>query len=176
MSSNAAMVSPAIAGPMILRDVEDGAVEGDGVADVRAANHLDHERLPDRHVERVDDAQAECEHEHVPDLDLAADDEDSQDQRKETGGYLGVDESLSLRNGVGQDAAEESEEEHRRELGGGNEAQCDRIVGQLEYQPRLADLLHPSAHQRHEHSEPEKPEVAMAECAETLRESRWRPW
>ena len=46
------MVRPAMAGPTMRVALKTRAVERDGVGDVLAADHLDHERLADGHVER----------------------------------------------------------------------------------------------------------------------------
>ena len=64
---------------------------------------------------------------------------------------------------VGNDAAEQAQDQHRRELGGGYEAQRDRVVGELEDQPALRDALHPRADQRDQHAREEESEVAVAE-------------
>ena len=41
--------------------------------------------------------------------------------------------------------AEQAEDHHRQELRGRDDAQRERVVGQLQHQPRLGDLLHPGA-------------------------------
>ena len=77
-----AISSPATAGPMMRVPLNSGGVEAHGARDVLAADHLDHERLADGHVERVHDAQAERQHEHLPHLDSPRHDEHAQEERQ----------------------------------------------------------------------------------------------
>ena len=59
-------MKPGEAGTDDAADVERRGVEADRVGQVVAADHLDHERLPGRGVERRTDAEHEGQHEHVP--------------------------------------------------------------------------------------------------------------
>jgi hypothetical protein len=153
------------------RPVEDSAVERDRIGHVLPADHLDHERLAHRHLDRAGHAQQRGHEPHVPDGDLAAEHEQPEDDCQHQRAGLRGDERAPLGQHVGDDAAEQPEGEDRQELGGGSHAKRERIVRQLEHQPPLRDLLHPRPDQRHELPEPEQPEVADAERLDAARPS-----
>ena len=149
--------------------VEHGRVEGDRVADVLAPDELDRERLADRHVDGVGDPEQEGQHEDHPDLDDVGEDEDGQDRGEDHHRGLGRDQDASLGQRIGGDPGEQAEDDDRDELGGGHDAEPDRVVGQLEDEPRLGDLLHPGADQRDRLAAEEQPVVAVLERAHRLR-------
>ena len=78
---------------------------------------------------------------------------------------LGRDQRLALRELVGDHAAEQAEDDHRPELGDRHEPEPERVVGQLEDEPALGDLLHPGPDERDQLAAEEQPVVAMAEGA-----------
>ncbi len=143
--------------------VEGRAVERDRVGDVGATDHLDHERLPDGHLDGVHEAQPDGQQVDHPDLHQVGHHQDAQRQGEDERHDLGHDERLTLGQGVGDDAAEEAEDEHRQELAGGHDAQRERVVGQRQHQPALGDRLHPGADQRDQLAGEEEPEVAVCE-------------
>ena len=106
--------------------------------------------------------------EDLPHLDPAAGDEEAERQRQPTGDCLGDDERATLVDRVGHDPAEEAENEDRRPLRGRDEAQRDRVAGQLQDQPALAHDLHPVADQRDQHAEPEESEVVVPESPQPV--------
>ena len=132
-------------------------------------DHLDHERLADGHVERVDDAQQERHDHHLPHLDVAQQDERAQHQCEAHGGRLGAQQAKALGQRISGQPAEQSQDHDRDELGGGHETQRDRAVRELQHQPVLRDGLHPGAGERHQLSEVEQPEVAVPEDPQARR-------
>ena len=159
---NAAIARPASGRPDDPGAVEHRRVERDGVADVLAPDELDRERLADRHVDGVGDPEQEGQHQDHPDLDDAGDDEHGEDRGEDHHRDLGRDQDPALGQGVRGDAGEQAEDHDRDELGGRDDAEPDRIVGQLEDEPRLGDLLHPGPDQRDRLAGEEQPVVAMA--------------
>ena len=75
------------------------------------------------------------------------------------------DQDAALRQGVGGDPGEQAEDHDRDELGGRHDPEPDRIVGQLQHEPGLGDLLHPGPDERDRLTDEEQPVVAMAEGA-----------
>ena len=161
-------------GPDDARAVEHRRVERDRVGEVLAADHLDAERLTDRHVDRVGDAQRERdEHEH-PDLDGARHDQQEDDEREDHLATCVDDQEPALGQRVGDDAGEQAEQQDGDELGGDDDAQPDRVVGQRQDEPRLGHLLHPRADERDRLAGEEQPVVAMAEGAQPADRGRSR--
>ena len=78
---------------------------------------------------------------------------------------LGDLQRLALGEVVGQHAGEQSEDQDRQELGGRHHAEPERVVGQLEDEPGLRDLLHPGPDERDRLTAEEQPVVAVAEGA-----------
>ena len=157
--------------------IEHRRVERDRVVEVLAAHHLDDERLASGHVERLDAAQQEREHEDLPDLDQSGRDERRERECQDHQDGLGGHERPALRQMIGDEPAEQAEDQHRRELRRGDEAEVERIVRQLEDEPVLGDGLHPRPDQRDQLPEPEEPVVAMVQRVPDaqLAESRDRP-
>ncbi len=109
--------------------VEDRGVERNGVGDVLAADHLDDERLAGGHVDRVDEAEQECQHEYMPDLDDLEGDQCGENQGQQPGRGLGPDDRLPLGPYVGDDPAEEAQDQDGHELNGSEEADVyDRLL------------------------------------------------
>ena len=145
------------------RSVEDGAVEGHRVGHVGPSDHLDHERLADRHLDGIHEAEPDGQQVDHPDLDGAGHHEQPQGQRQAERHELGHDERLALGQRIGDEAAEEPEGEDGQELAGRGYAERERIVGQLQDEPALGNGLHPGAHQRDELAGEEEAEVAVPE-------------
>ena len=139
--------------------VEHGRVEGDGVADVLAPDKLDRERLANRHVDRIGGPEEKGQQHDHPDLDDVRDDERSQHEGKHHHHRLDGDEDAPLRQRVGSDPGEEPEHHDRQELRGCDDAQPDRVAGELQDEPGLGDLLHPGPDERYKLSGEEEPSV-----------------
>ena len=148
------------------RRVEHRRVEGDRVADVAAPDDLDHEALADGHVDRVGGAEEQRQDDDHPDLDDTGQREHGEDRGEHHHHGLHDEDRLALRQDVGEHAAEQSEDHHREELRGSDHAQPERIVGELEDEPGLGDLLHPRPDQRDELAAEEQLVVAVAEGAQ----------
>ena len=93
--------------------VDHDAVEGDRVADVVGADHLHHERLAARVVERGDRAEADGERVDHPQLDRAGERDDAECHRERAGRELGADDEVPLVEAVGEHAADRCEEQRR---------------------------------------------------------------
>ena len=121
-----------------------GRVERHAVGDVVRPDHLDHERLPRRHVDRVDQAEQEGQHEDVPYHDDVEVDQPAEDQGQEAGGRLSSDDRPPLRPDVRDDPSEQSQNEDRHELHGAEEARGRRSLlsaDQRDQKPPLSDRL-----------------------------------
>ena len=69
---------------------------------------------------------------------------------------------------VGNDAAEQAEDQDRGELSGGDDAEHQRATGQGEDKPVLGDVLHPGPDERDELAGPEQSVVAMTQGAQAV--------
>ena len=88
---------------------------------------------------------------------------------------LDGDQGRALRERVGEHAREQPEHHDRDELGGRDHPEPERVVGQLEDEPGLGDLLHPGADQRDRLAAEEQPVVAMAERGDPAGAHHRRP-
>ena len=93
----------------------------------------------------------------------SVDGQDREDDREGHHHGLDDDQGRALGQGVREHAREQPEDHDRDELGGGHDPEPERVVGQLEDQPGLGDLLHPGADERDRLAAEEQPVVAMAE-------------
>ena len=148
------------------RRVEHRRVEGDRVADVAAPDDLDHEALADGHVDRIGGAEEQRQDDDHPDLDDAGQREHGEDRGEDHHHGLHDEDRLALRQRVREHAAEQPEDHHGDELRGGDHAEPERIVGELEDEPGLGNLLHPGPDQRDELAAEEQLVVAVAEGAQ----------
>ena len=101
-----------------------------------------------------------------PDLDDTGQREHGEDRGEHHHHGLHDEDRLALRQDVGEHAAEQAEDHHREELRGSDHAQPERVVGELEDEPGLGDLLHPRPDQRDELAAEEQLVVAVAEGAQ----------
>jgi hypothetical protein len=124
------------------------------------------QRLANRHLHRIDEAQPQGHDHHHPDLDDARAGQDEEDQRLARGGDRRGHEGAALVDAVGEDATERREEHRRSELQDGHEAELQRRAAEGEDQPGQADLLHPRADVRDHLAGPEEAVVAHAERRE----------
>ena len=100
----------------------------------------------------------------MPQLDVARHVEHAEGQGQHAHHRLRDDEHPPLAASVGDHAAVEPEEQHRRELQAGRDA--DRgsgVVRQVQDEPILRDPLHPCACERDDLSGCEQPVVAYGE-------------
>ena len=173
--SKTPIARPAIAGPTTRAALKIAELRATALPMSSATDHLHHERLPGRHVDRVRDAQGRAPGRRCARpgrCRVAA--RTARTNARIIADDLGRDERLPLRQGVGDEAAEQAEDDHGRELGGGDAAEHERVVGQLQDQPGLGDGLHPRADQRESLADEEQPVVAMPERARSpwMRASR----
>jgi hypothetical protein len=68
---------------------------------------------------------------------------------------------------IGDDAANERQQENRKLSEEIVEAELERGLGQLEDEPALRHLLHPRADRRGKRAKPEDAKVAVGECRES---------
>ena len=130
------------------RRLDDDAVEADRVDDPVGADHLDHEALPGRVVDRVDRAHREDREVDHPGRDDAGAGDREEADRGERHQRLGHHQQPPLREAVGEQPAPGAEEEHRQELQRRGQADRDAAAGQAEDQPERGDRLHPVAGER----------------------------
>src|SRR5262249_20578290 len=74
----------------------------------------------------------------------------------------------ALREAVGHGAADDREEQHRRELERREQAEAKRRVRELQDQPRLRDVLHPAADLRRELRQEEAAEGGVGQRAQAV--------
>ena len=95
--------------------------------------------------------------------------EDEQGGERERRRHLDVlrsEQQLPAIVPIGDDAADEREEQDRQLAEEVVEPQVERGLRQLEDEPALRHLLHPRADGGGEGAEPEHPEIAIGECRE----------
>ena len=148
------------------RRVEHRRVEGDRVADVAAPDDLDHEALADGHVDRIGGAEEQRQDDDHPDLDDTGQREHGEDGGEDHHHGLHDEDRLALRQRIREDAAEQPEDQHGDELRGSDHAEPEHVVGELEDEPGLGNLLHPRPDQRDELAAEEQLVVAVAEGAQ----------
>lgn len=150
--------------------VERGTVERDGVHQIFAAGHLDHERLPRRHVERHRDASEDGEHDDLPRLDQLAPNERGHRERHQHLARLRNDDHRAFRITIGHPAAPRGEEKHRRGGGRGDETEQHLRPGELINEPALRGRGHPRSGERDELAGKEEAEIPMLEGSESFSE------
>ena len=133
------------------RRVEQAGVQRDRVGQLRPAHHLDGEGLAHGCVDDEDRAARGGEQEHLPDLGAVGERETGEGRGDAHQRALGEDERPAPVEAVGERAAEEPEERVGTELADGERPDgVRRPVGELQDEPRLGDVLHPGAAQRHD--------------------------
>jgi hypothetical protein len=73
---------------------------------------------------------------------------------------------------IGDDAADQRQQQDRQLSEKVVEAQIERRFGELEDEPALRDFLHPCAHGRGEGTEPEEAKIAIRERRQRAAENR----
>ena len=93
----------------------------------------------------------------------------AESQRQQAGGDLRAEQQAALVEAVGEHAAPRPEQQHRQELQRGDDAERGAVlVGQLEDEPRLRDVLHPRAADRDRLPDEVEAVVAVAERRERV--------
>jgi len=150
-------------GPQDAGDLENGAVETDGVGQLVGLDHLRDERLPSRIVEHLGEAVEDDDRVDHPQFDGPGEGERRQHDGDDRHGDLRDHQHHALVEPVGDDAAPHSEQERGQELQRDDKTDRERAaVRQLQHQPAQRDGLHPGATQRHHLAEEEQPVVARA--------------
>ena len=106
---------------------------------------LGHEDLPRRDVEGVHHAQQQGDGDDVPDVDVASEGEQREDQRQHQRRGLGEDDQGVGPHAVRRDAAHGGQDEHRELAREGHDPQHGRMARQPVDQPGLGHRLHPGA-------------------------------
>ncbi len=153
-------------GPDHSRAVEDHRVHRDRVGQIFAPDHLDHERLPPRHVERAHKSIERGEHDHVFDFDDAGPGQSREHERADHQQRLRADYQAAAIDVIDHHAGEQCDQHDRHEARKRDDAEHQRRIRKLQHQPRLRDHLHPGADQRDQLSDEEEPEIAMPQRAE----------
>ena len=156
------------------RDVDDDAVQADGVGEVIGAGHLHDEALARGVVGDVDEAVEQGQQPDHPEAHGAAGHERPEYRRLYREGRLGEEQHPAFVESVGDQAADGAKEEHRSELQGRREAQVEGAVAELENQPVLGHRLHPGATLGDGLAEEPKAIVARPQGAEHARKERRR--
>ncbi len=154
------------------RAVEHGRVQGDGIHQVFAADHVDEECLPRGNVERIDHTESGGQHHDLPHLDAMGEGERRENRRQNHRRDLRADDHAPAIMTVGHDATDWRHDEHGDLAGEAYRAQQQRRIGHAIDQPRLRNGLHPGADQRDQLAGKEQLEVAMTKCAHRQRQPR----
>ena len=147
-------------------EVELDRVERDGVREIFLVDERRDHGLVGRPPERLRQPGGEGQREDVADMHASLIDER---RERERGGHLDelrADEQPLPIVAVGDDAAEEREEEDRQLSQEVVEPEIERRLGEVEHEPALRDFLHPGADGRGEGAEPQHPEIAVRERGE----------
>ncbi len=121
-------------------------VERDRVREILLAlDHLDDERLARRHVEGVDGAENDGEHDEVPDLGGSRQDEDRESRRLKQRERLRDHDGAVAVPSVGEHAGEGGDEKRGNLPGETDDAEKERGMRQTVDEPDHRDLLHPRA-------------------------------
>ena len=100
------------------------------------------------------------------DADVRREDERGQRERRRHLDELRAEQHVAAIVAIGDDAADQREQQDRQLAEEVVEAEIERRVGQLEDEPRLGDLLHPVADGRGEGAEPQHAEIAVVKGGE----------
>jgi hypothetical protein len=111
----------------------------------------------------------------VPELDQAGVGQDAERQRLEHHHDLGAQQEFALREAVGDDAAEQPQQQHRQGLEHRDGSERQRRVGQAQDQPGLGDRLHPGAGVGDDLPRPEETKIAVMERAKRSSHSSAQP-
>jgi hypothetical protein len=151
------------------RDVELDRVERDRVGEIFLIDERRNERVVGRSAERLRAAGDERQREDVPDLD---DVEVHQHRQRRRGAHLDVlrgQERAAAIVAIGEDAADQREEDDRQLLEEGVQPEEERTIGvgrQRHHQPVLRDDLHPGADARRAGANPLDAKIAIGEGGE----------
>ena len=124
------------------------------------------ERLVRRAAEGLAEPRDEREQQDRGDVHLAEVHQRRQRERRCHLYELRSDQHAAAVVAIGDDAADEREQEDRELPEEVVEAQVERGIGQLEDEPRLGHLLHPVPDRRGESPEPQDAEIAVVERGE----------
>ena len=105
-------------------------------------------------------------------LDVPEEDERGQRERRRHLDVLRAEQQPPAIVAIGDDAADEREEQDRQLAEEVVEPEVERGLREVEDEPALRDLLHPRADGRGEGAEPEHPEIAIGECGERAVQER----
>ena len=125
------------------RAMEDRTVERDGRRDLLLADKLGDEGADRRHLKRDANAEAERQNDDVPNLDVSAEDEESEDQREGDLGHLRPDEDLSFIVTIGGLAAFHREQNGWHTGRRRGQPKVQPAIGERAHHPALGHHLHP---------------------------------
>ena len=145
------------------RDVELDRVERDRVRQVLLVDERRNQRLIGGPAERLRAAGDERQREDVPDLDHLQVHQQRERARRRHLNDLRHDERAAAIVTVGEDAADQREQDDRQLLQKRIEPEEERRARQRQHQPVLRDDLHPCADARGACPEPLHPEIAVGE-------------
>ncbi len=143
------------------RDVEDERIQGNGVDQVLASHHVDHERQPRGCIDRVDDADEQRDHQQRPRRGDVEHHQSRQRQRQDEEHGLREDDERPAREAVGQPAAVDAQQHGRHHRGGVDEGGPARLVRQLVGEQEQGRRLHPRPGEGHDLPEEVQLVVAM---------------
>ncbi len=95
------------------RAIEHGRIERNGIHQIGARDHIDHEGLAGGQINGIDHAGKGGQRDNLPDLYTVRKRDPGQDKRKEHHGGLGEDQDLSAVEAVGQSPADGRQQENR---------------------------------------------------------------
>ena len=126
------------------REIELDRVERDRIRQVLLVHERWNQRLVRRAAERLRHPGQERQRQDVPDADVAEEDERGQRERRGHLDVLRTEEQAPAIVAIGNDAANEGEEQDRQ-LSQEIVESRRRVLGEIENEPALRDFLHPCA-------------------------------
>ena len=138
-------------------------------------DELGREPAAGRVVDRADDAEHQRHHVHGRDRDDVRQVEHAENDRLDTHRGLRDDRQPPPVEAVGQGAGPQSDQQHREELAGGDDAERQPVATEIAHEQHLSGRLQPGADVRYRHPSEEQLGVALAQRAEHLRTACLRP-
>ena len=137
-------------------------IQGDRVGEVVfVVDQFREQGLPRRHVEGVDQALAEAQHDDLSDRDPAPQRQHGHGQGLQHGEHLGEDQQVVAIPAIDEHAGERGEKERGKLPGKAHHAEHQRRAGQAIDQPPGGDPRHPGADQREALAVEEQAEIPM---------------
>ncbi len=136
-------------------EVKPGAVEGDGIRQLRAGNHLRHNRLPRGAVHGRADIQQEGKNQQDPGRDDVEEREHAEDGDGRQHPRLPENEQPAAIENIRRRPRQQAQNDHRQAGRGLHQGDEQGGRGEHRHQPGAGRILHPSAQVGHNGGQPQ---------------------